>query len=160
MPTPDRTTIRAAVDALIAAIRANLVAEPPTTTRPFRAIVTQPTEATARSRPFMTIALDKAEPIGVTQGDKLFVVTGTLRLVVDVTGDAAHAALLDAIGAVEDYLDSILDAGVIDGASGFDDRVWSFGYPDATAGARVAVAEARHSFIVRVERAFNRVPAP
>ncbi len=160
MPTPDRTTIKTAVDALVTALQTNLVADPPSGSRPFRAVLTQAAEPTASARPFMAVSLAKAEPIGVSRGDKLFAVTGVMRLVVDVTGEDTHAALLDAIGAVEDYLDSIVDTGVIEGASGFDDRVWTFEYPKSQAGARVAVAEARHAFVVRVERAFNRTAAP
>lgn len=160
MPTPDRTTIRAAIDALVVKLRANLVAHPPTGSQPFRAVLAQAAGPTARPRPFMTVLLSKAEPVGVSEGDKLFAVTVLMQLVVDVTGEDAHATLLDVVGAVEDYWDSLVDTGVIEGASGFDDRVWTFEYPKTTAGVRVAAAEARHSFVARIERTFNRNAAP
>ena len=61
---------------------------------------------------------------------------------------------------IEDYLDGIIDTGVLEGAEGFDDRAWTFDYPKSSAGARVAVATAKHTFVVKVERQQNRVPAP
>lgn len=160
MPTPDRTTIRVAVDALVAALRTGLVADPPTGARPFRSVLAQPGEPTSRPRPFLTVSLAKAEPVGVSDGDKLFAVTGVIRVVGDAAGDDAHAAMLDAVGAVEDVLDGMLGAGVVEGASGFDHRVWTFAYPTTTAGVGLVIAEADHSFVARVERSFHRVPAP
>ena len=63
-----------------------------------------------------------------------------MKLVTDVIGSATHAALLDLIAVVEDYMDGIVDTGVIGGASGFDDREWTFDYPRATSLRRT-----RHS---------------
>ena len=80
-----------------------------------------------------------------------------LRVVTDVVVADPLSAVLDKVTAIEDYLDDIIDTGVIEGAEGFDDRVWSFEYPSA--GARMAVATATQTFIVKVERGNNRVPA-
>ena len=82
-----------------------------------------------------------------------------LRLVMDVTAADPHGAMLDRIGAVDDYLDSLIDAGVIEGAEGFDDRVWTFDYPRTAAGTRAASASAVQTFVVKVERGRNRLPA-
>ena len=111
-------------------------------------------------RPFLTLLLTRIQPVGVTDNDKLLEVTMTLHVVTDVSASDPHDALLDKVGAVDDYLDSILDGGVIEGAEGFDDRTWTFDYPRATAGTRVASASAAQSFVVKVEREQNRVPAP
>ena len=100
-----------------------------------------------------------ARPIAVVDNDKVIEVTMTLRLVMDVSGSDSHAAMLDSIGAIDDYLDSLIDVGVLEGAEGFDDRVWTFEYPAGTAGARAAVASATQTFVVKVEREQNRVPA-
>jgi hypothetical protein len=67
--------------------------------------------------------------------------------------------VLDKIGALEDYLDGIVDAGVLEGAEGFDDRIWTFEYPNTTSGARAAAATASQTFVVKVQREHNRVPA-
>jgi len=160
MPTPDRTTIRTVVDELRGRLATNLVADPPTADKPFRVVASGHSIATAHPRPFMSLAPTHAKPVGVTSGDRLFEVSVTLQIVTDVTDSDPAAPLLDLIGAVEDYMDAIIDAGVVDGASGFDEREWTFDYPRATAGARVATAEARQTFVARVERNFNRTPAP
>ncbi len=81
----------------------------------------------------------------------------SLRIVTDVSAEDPHAAILDKIGAVEDYLDGLIDTGVLEGAEGFDDRVWKFEYPKSTSGARVAMASAEQTFIVKVERQQNRI---
>ena len=160
MPTPDRTTIRTVVDELMNKLETNLVADPPTADKPFRVVTSGHSVATAYPRPFMSIAPTTTKPVGVTSGDRLFAVSVTLQIVTDVSDNDPTAPLLDLVGAVEDYMDAIADAGVVDGASGFDDREWTFDFPRATAGARVATAEARQTFVARVERNFNRTPAP
>ncbi|MCH8149212.1 MAG: hypothetical protein IH987_14725, partial [Planctomycetes bacterium] len=103
--------------------------------------------------------LTRTRPIGVTQNDKLVAVTLTLRVVSDVRDVDPHAALLDKIGAIDDFLDSVADIGVAEGAEGFDDRVWTFDFPTEPAGARLATASAAQTFIVKVERQQNRIPA-
>lgn len=160
MPTPDRTTIKAATQALTAVMRANLVDAPPTPSKPFRRVAVGTQGVTEFPRPFLTLRLDRTSPIGTTDGDKLLRVTMDLRVVTDMTDADGHAVMLDHIGAVDDHLDSLIDTGVIEGADGFDDRGWSIEYPKATAGARVAVATAQQTFVVRVERGQNRQPAP
>lgn len=159
MPTPDRTTLKAAVDELVSKLRINLVAEPPTATRPFRRVEVGAAGVEEYPRPFLTVALTHSKPVSTVQNDKLWQVTMSLRLVMDVAAADPHGTVLNAIGAVEDYLDSIVDTGVLDGAEGFDDRVWSFEYPRDSAGFRVAVASAAQSFVVAVQRQQNRVPA-
>jgi len=160
MPTPDRTTIRTVIDELGVKLEANLVADPPTPAQPFRKVTIGRPAATAHPRPFISVAPMQLKPVGSSSGDRLFEVTVMLEVAVDVTDDDPAAPLLDLIGAVEDYMDSIADEGVVDGASGFDDREWSLDHPRTTAGARVATAEARQTFVARVERNFNRTPAP
>ena len=159
MPTPDRTTIKAAIEELTDKLQANLVAEPPTAVKPFRRVEVGPAGVEEYPRPFLTLMLTRARPIAVVDNDKVIEVTMTLRLVMDVSGSDPHAAMLDSIGAIDDYLDSLIDAGVLEGAEGFDDRVWTFEYPAGTVGARAAVASATQAFVVKVEREQNRVPA-
>ncbi len=159
MATADRTTIKAAIEELTTKLRTNLVADPPTATKPFRRAEIADTGVEEYPRPFLTLLLSRTQPVGVADNDRLVEVTMTLRVVTDVAASDPHAAMLDTIGAVEDYFDSILDAGVIEGAEGFDDRAWTFEYPRATAGARVASATATQTFVVKVERGQNREPA-
>lgn len=160
MPTADRTTIKAAVDALLSKLRTNLVASPPTATKPFRKIEVGEGGLGEHPRPYMMLTLSRVRPIGVMDNDRLFEVTVALRLVTDATAADPHGALLDKIGATEDYLDSIVDTGVLEGSEGYDDRVWTFEYPRTTAGARAAAASATQTFVVKVQRGQNRVPAP
>ena len=161
MPTADRTTIKAAIDELVNKLRTNLAAIPPTATKPFRRVEVGDPGAPGEEypRPFLTVRLVRAKPIAVVNDDKVMEVTTALRMVSDVSASDPHGAMLDKIGALDDYLDSIRDSGVIDGAEGFDDRVWTFDYPKVTAGSRIAIAEATQSFVVKVQRTFNRVPA-
>lgn len=158
--TPDRTTIKAAIEALTARLRANLVADPPTASKPFRRVQVAQADVQEFPRPFVTLLLTRARPIGAVDGDKLVEVSMTLRMVTDVSDSDPHAAMLDRIAAVEDYLDSLIDTGVIDGAEGFDQREWMFDYPRATTGARAASATATQTFVVKIERGYNREPAP
>ena len=160
MPTSDRTTIKATVDEFVSKLRTNLVADPPTSAQPFRYAEVGATGVEEYARPFLSVLIVGARPIGVVNDDKVMEATTTIRVVVDVTQADPHDALLDAVGAVDDYLDGIIDTGVIEGAEGFDDRAWTFDYPKTSAGARVAVATAKHTFVVKVERQQNRVPAP
>ncbi len=160
MPTSDRTTIKAAIEELTDKLQTNLVADPPTATKPFRRVEVHEAGVEEYPRPFLTLTLSRTRPIGVTDNDKLIEVAMTLRMVTDVSASDPHAAMLDKIGALEDYLDSIVDAGVIEGAEGFDNRVWTFEYPRTTAGVRTAAASATQTFVVKVERQQNREPAP
>jgi hypothetical protein len=159
MPTPDRNTIRALLEALTANLRDNLVAQPPTVDRPFRSVAVGPVEAESYPRPFVSLALSRMRPITGVDGDRVFEVTTTLRIEVDVLAADPHPTLLDLIGAVEDCLDSLTDAGLPEGASGLDDRVWTCEHPRTTAGARAAAASANQTFTVIVERNHNRMPA-
>ena len=119
MATTDRTTIKAAIEELTTKLRTNLVADPPTATKPFRRVEIADTGVEQYPRPFLTLLLTRTQPVGVADNDRLVEVTMTLRVVTDVAASDPHAAMLDTIGAVEDYFDSILDAGVIEGAEGF-----------------------------------------
>lgn len=154
-----RTTIRAAIDELLTKLRTNLLADPPTASKPFRRVEIGPVGHQAYPRPFLTLSLLRIGPIGVADNDKLIEVTTALRLVTDVLAADPHVAMLDTIGAIDDYLDSIADTGVLPGADGFDDRAWNLEYPKTTSGARVAVAHATQTFVVHVQREQNRVPA-
>ena len=160
MPTSDRTTIKAAIDALAATLRTNLVAEPPTSAKPLRRVKVADAGVEEYPRPFLTLLITRTQPIGITDNDKLVEVTVTMQLVTDVSAEDPHTAILDKIGAVDDHLDGLIDTGVIEGAEGFDDREWALNYPRTTAGARVASASATQSFVVKVERQQNRIPAP
>ncbi len=159
MPTSDRTTVKAAIEELTTKLRTNLVADPLTASKPFRRVEVAATGVEEHPRPFLTLRLKRTRPIGVTDNDRLVEVSMTLRMVTDVRVSDPHSAILDKIGAVEDYFDSIVDSGVIDGAEGFDDREWTIEYPRATAGSRSASATATQVFVVKVERGQNREPA-
>ena len=134
--TPDRTTIKAAIAELTSKLRANLVADPPTGSKPFRRVEVGGIGVEEYPRPFLTVQLTRARPVSVTDNDKLMEATMRLHLVTDAAGADPHDALLDKVGAVDDYLDSIIDSGVIEGAEGFDDRIWTFDYPTTTTGVR------------------------
>lgn len=155
MPSPDRTTVKATIAELIGRLRANLVGETPTA--PLRRV--EIGSSGEYPRPFLTVGLARTRPISATDDDKLVEVTVTLRLATDVTEVDPHGSLLDKVAAVDDYLDSVRDTGVIEGAEGFDDRVWTFDYPRTTAGARMAWATATQSFVAKVEREQNREPS-
>ncbi len=159
MPTADRTTIRAAVDELVNKLRSNLSANPPTVTKPFWKVAVGAGGVEEYPRPFLTVHMLRARVVGTSDDDKAFEVTVRMRMVTDVSASDPHGAVLDRIGAVEDYLDSIRDSGVISGAEGPDDRTWSFDYPRTTSGARTATAEAEQTFVVKVQRTYNRIPA-
>jgi len=159
MPTTDRTTIKAAITELATKLRNNLTAEPPTATKPLRRVEIGHGGAEEYPRPFLMLRLTRTRPIGVTDNDKLFEAAIAFRLVTDVTATDPHDALLDKIGALEDYLEGIIDTGVLIGAEGFDDRTWTFEYPKSTSGSRLAVAEAVQTMVVKVQRLQNRIPA-
>ena len=151
--------MKAAIEELTGKLRANLVAEPPTAEKPLRRVEVGAAGSQEYPRPFLTLMLTRSRPIAAVDNDKVIEVTMTLRLVTDVSAADPHGAMLDTIGAVDDYLDSLIDTGVLEGAEGFDDRGWTFDYPQGTAGARVAAATATQTFLVKVERGQNRVPA-
>ena len=157
--TPDRTTVKAAFQHLVELLRDNLTAEPPTATKPFRRVEEGPTGVVEYPRPFLTAWLTKVEPLGVTDNDKVLKVEVVLRAIVDIAGGDPQAALLDVLAALEDYLDSVVDTGFVEGAEGLDDCAWTFEYPAATSGVRVGAARGVLSFVVKVEREHNRLPA-
>ena len=159
MPTADRTTIKAAIDELVNKLRANLAAIPPTATKPFRRVEVGDAATEEYPRPFLTVRLVRARPVAMVDDDKMMEVTTALRMVTDISASDPHGAILDKIGALDDYLDAIRAGGVLAGAEGFDDRTWTFDYPRVTSGSRVASAEATQAFVVKVQRTFNRVPA-
>lgn len=159
MATADRTTIKAAIDELITKFRANLVADPMTASKPFRRVVVGDAGTDTFARPFLSITVSRTRSLGAVDDDRVIEVGTTLRIVTDVTAADAHGDALDQIGAVEDYLDAIADTGVLDGAEGPGDRVWSLDYPRSTTGARVVTASATLTLVVKVERSQNRVPA-
>lgn len=160
MATPDRTTIRAAIDEFADKLRTNLAADPPTVSKPLRVVDVGISGVEEQPRPFLSLLITGFSPIGVIDNDKVVEVTLSIRVVTDVLETDPHDAMLDTIGAIEDYLDGIVDTGVIDGAEGFDNRAWTLEYPRRPAGARVATATATQTFVVTVERGQNRVPAP
>ncbi len=159
MPTPDRTTVKAAMQSLMSKLRSNLQADPPTAAKPFRRIEEGRGRANEYVRPFMTVRLVKTEPVATVDGDKVVQVTLAMTVVTDVVTSDPHDAILDARGAVEDYFDSLLTAGtdIREGADGFDDRTWAVTYPVGAAGAQLAEADCEQTFMVKVERGFNRV---
>lgn len=160
MPTVDRTTVKAAMQGLMSDLRANLQADPPTATKPFRRIEEGRGTSGEYVRPFMTVRLVKTEPVSAMNLDKILQATLALRLVTDVVSDDPHDAILDAIGAVEDYFDSLLlgQDYIVEGADGFDDRTWTLTYPAGSTGVQTAEAACEQTFIVKVERGYNRVP--
>jgi len=160
MPKADRTTIRATVDALITRLASGVVGDPPTPDKPFTRIVAGKVEPTSCARPFAAVAITGHRPVATIDGDRLFTVTLELSVVADIVDAQPQRPVLDLVAAVEDYMDSIVDTGVIEGASGFDDRDWAVLYPRERAGARVVSAVSKQSFVVRVERTFNRAAAP
>ncbi|MBI1825877.1 MAG: hypothetical protein HY287_05860 [Planctomycetes bacterium] len=156
MPTADRTTIRIAADQLLSRLRSDLIAEPPNAAHPFRRVEVGIGHVTDLSRPFLCLRLLSATPLGTTDDDKVLEVRAVLRAVVELSTSDGHAALLDAVGAVDDSLDAIRDVGIVDGSEGFDDREWRFEYSETTSGVRVAAAEASFTFVVKVKRGSNR----
>jgi len=161
MPTADRTTIKAAVQALIARLRDELTAEPPTPERPFRRIEEGTTGPDACVRPFLTVRIMVAQPVSATEGDRVIRVTLELRITTDVLSGDPHDAVLDEVGAVDDFFDALLldEDEIVEGADGFDDRCWTFSYPAGSTAAQSAEATCRQSFAVRIERGANREPA-
>ncbi|MFQ5489441.1 MAG: hypothetical protein ACE5GE_01860 [Phycisphaerae bacterium] len=159
MPTQDRTTIKTAMKSLMAGLRAGLVADPPTLAKPFRKIEEGEAGPNEYVRPFMTVRLTKTEPLNTTEGDKIVQATLAMRLVTDVVSDDPHDAILDAVGAVEDYFDNlqITEQAVVEGADGLDDRQWTLTYPVGSSGTRIAQAGCEQTFVVKVQRAQNRV---
>lgn len=157
--TADRTTLKAAIDELLVELRASLIADPPTAAKPFRHVVVGDFAVTEYPRPFLSLELIRARALGGADGDKLLEISMTLRVVCDILAADAHSELLDRTAAVDDCFDDLLDAGLIEGADGFDDRVWNFALPETSSGARLATATAAQTCIVRVQRRQNRIQA-
>lgn len=160
MPTLDRTTIRAAVDELVSKLRNNLVSDPLTPSKPFRRVEAGTGEAEHFPRPFLTVRAVRARAATVVDDDKVIELTVEMRIVADIAGIDPYTAVYDQMGAVEDYLDSIRDTGILDGTAGFDERTWALETLKASSGARVSVATAYQSLMVKVQRGFNRATAP
>lgn len=160
MATPDRTTVKKAIQQLVLDLRSDLVADPLTATKPFRRVDEGPPTASQYPRPFLSVWLTKVQPTALTEGDKVLRVTAQLKLVTDVLDDDPHDTILDKLGAVDDFFDSLISdaTDIIEGADGFEDRTWSFGYPAGSSGGRMASAECELSFVVKVARGSNRVP--
>ncbi len=159
MPTPDRTTIRAALDQLVVNLRANLVASPPTTTNPFLAVHVGAPGATDHPRPFLSIDLTGAKRIATVGGDRIMEVEIAARIVTDVTSADPFGMILDHVGATDDYLDSLIGTGILDGAEGFDDRAWTFDDATIRSGPRTLSAMANQTLIVKIQRNQNQTPA-
>lgn len=160
MPTSDRTTIKAAVEELVTRLRTNLVADPLTASKPFRRVEAGVGDSEHYARPFLTVRAVRARVASAVDDDKVIELTIELRIVADIVGVDPLTAVYDQMGAIEDYLDSIREGGVIDGAAGFDDRVWALETSKASSGARVSTATAQQTLMVKVQRGFNRTPAP
>lgn len=159
MPTADRTTIKSAIDELVSKLRTNLVADPTTTTKPFRRVEPGTGELEHFARPFLAVRAVRARVASIIDGDKIIEVTIEMRIVADAIGVDPYTAVCDQMGAVEDYLDSIRETGVIDGATGFDERTWALATSNSGSGSRVSTAIAQQTLIVKVQRGFNRIGA-
>jgi len=147
MPTTDRTTIKASVETLTTMLRNNLIADPPTASQPFRRITFGAWGMENFPRPHMSLQLSGSKPVGIVDNDKVFEVGMSIRIFTDVTDTDGFASVLDHMGAVDDYLDSLIDTGIIEGTDGFDDRAWSIEYPKETTGARVVIATTKPAAI-------------
>lgn len=145
--------------ALVSRMESELIGEPPAPDAPLRRVLVGEASPGVVPRPFVAVVARGAEPIGTIDGDKLVALSVELAVVVDVVGDTANSTLFDAVGAIDDFFDGMLDDGLVDGVDGFDDRAWTLSYPKAKAGGRVATARAVQRAIVRVGRLNNRVPA-
>lgn len=153
------TTIRNATNAFVSALRSALVGTPLTPAAPLRRVEIGQAGTQEYPRPFLTLLLTRSRPVGTADGNKLMRVSMGLRVVTDVVSSGLHDSLLDAVAAVDDAIDGIVAAGVLEGADGFDDREWVFEYPRTTSGARVASAVATQDFVVHVQRTHNREPS-
>lgn len=152
MPTTARTTIKQTLAGLLGDMDAHLVADPPLSSRPLRSVIGGKPGDTAFPRPFVSVYLLQAEIAGAADDDKMISVTMGMRLCADADGADPHDSLLEIIGRIDNYFDSLRDDGLLNGAAGFDDRSWKFDYPRITAGARVVAAIATQTFAVRVRR--------
>ena len=159
MSTPERTTIQTFLEALRTALADQLIADPPTPAAPFRAVPWGPAEPESHPRPFLTLWPADVEPLGVIDDDKVLRVELRCAAVVDIRTEAAAPTLLDAAAAVDDCLDGLRPTLLAEGADGLDDHTWTFAYPKTAAGARVGTATATLTFVARVERSHNRLPA-
>jgi len=157
VPTADRTTIKAAVQSLVAVMRSDLTAEPPTAAKPLRRVEEGPARFGEYVRPFMTVSLSQMEPLASIEGDKIWRASLVLRIVTDVMSGDPHSVLLGAVAAVEDFFDDLMadEDEVIEGADGFDDRTWTLGYPAGSTGSAAAEASCKQSFVVKVGRGEN-----
>jgi hypothetical protein len=159
MPTLDRTTIKSAVDELLNKLRSNLAADPPTASKPFRKVEAGSGEIEHYPRPFLSLRPVRARAASVVDDDKVVEVTIEMRIVADIAGVDPYTAVCDQMGAVEDYLDSIRDSGIIDGSAGFDERTWALEPSKLSSGGRVSTATAQQTLLVKMQRGFNRIGA-
>ncbi len=159
MPTLDRTTIRTAIDELVTKFRSNLVASPTTTAKPFHAVHVGAPSVSDHPRPFIAINLIRARPIATVDGDRIVEVQIAARIVTDVTGTDPFGAILDHLGATDDYLDSLIGTGIIDGAEGLENRAWTFDDAKVRSGPRTLSATGKQTLIVKIERNHNQTPA-
>lgn len=155
MPATERTTIKETTARLVAVLRENLTAEPPTAARPFRRVVVGDAAAHDHPRPFLAVRLIRVRPLSAIDGDRVVEAAFELRLVTDVTAAEPHDTLLDRVAAVENVLDSLVDEGLIDGAAGLDDRAWNHEFPRTGSGSRVAAAAAVLTVVAAIEREAN-----
>jgi hypothetical protein len=158
MPTLDRTTIKSAIDELVNKLRR--IWRPILRRRASRfARSSRHGRSRALSAAFLTVRAVRARAASVVDDDKVVEVTVELRIVADIVGVDPLTAVYDQMGAVEDYLDSIRDTGIIDGSAGFDERTWALETVKLTSGARVSTVTAQQTLIVKVQRGFNRAAA-
>lgn len=150
---PNRTTISAVVADIVQKLTDNLVGSPPD--KPFRSLVFGSVEGEQGPRPILGLRLLATRAVGVTDDDKIQELTLALGAAVDVIRQDPHEELLPVLAALDDYLDGIRDAGLVDGAEGMDNGAWKFAYPESKSGARVLTAEMAVTVVLRIARENN-----
>lgn len=156
----DSTTIKAAMEELVVKLRANLVADPPTPQKPFRKVESGMGGIEHLPRPFLAVHAVRVRTISAIDDDKVVEIIIEMRIAADILGVDPLTAVYDQIGAVEDYLDSIRETGIIEGTAGYEDRTWALETSNSGSGARISTATAQQTLIVHVQRGFNRAPSP
>lgn len=155
MPSSDRTTLSAAIAALVDELSDRLVADPPTPSSPLRRIIAGAASVEGAVRPVMAVRLSRVRTLSAADDDRLMEASIALLLATDAGEADAHERVLALTGAVEDALDALRETGVIEGADGLDDRSWDVRFAAGAAGSRVATAEAAVGLVVRVAREDN-----
>lgn len=156
MPTTDRTTLSAAMAAMVDELRKRLVGDPPTSSHPLRRIIAGAAGVEGAVRPVMAVRLARVHTLSAADDDRLIEASIVLLVATDVGEADAHERVLALTGVVEDALDGLREGGLIEGADGLDDRSWEVHFAAGVAGARVATVEARIRLVVRVAREGNR----